>query len=112
MQHRLHILKQQINYLECNNNSATQEQKEQERRSTFVSSLFGVATKGDLQIARNEIKKSQGMMKFLLSHESAFTKNIESLMKGEESLSERNQELSELLYKQMKEATLASTTYQ
>ena len=88
MQHRLHILKQQINYLECNNNSATQEQKEQERRSTFVSSLFGVATKGDLQIARNEIKKSQGMMKFLLSHESAFTKNIESLMKGEESLSE------------------------
>ncbi len=46
-------------------------------------------------------------MKFLLSHESAFTKNIESLMKGEESLSERNQDLSELLYKQMKKATLA-----
>ena len=48
-------------------------------------------------------------MAFLLSHESAFTKNIESLMKGEESLSERNQELSELLYEQMKEATLALT---
>lgn len=106
MQHRLHILKQQINYLQCDNNSVTQEQNERERRSTFVSSLFGVATAGDLQIARNEIKRTQGMMTFLLTHESAFTKNIESLMEGEESLSERNQELSELLYKQMKEATL------
>ena len=56
MQHRLRILKQQINYLQCDNKSVTQEQNEQARRSTFVSSLFGVAT--DLQIAKGEIKKT------------------------------------------------------
>ena len=106
MQHRLHILKQQINYLQCDNKSVTQEQNEPARRSTFVSSLFGVATEGNLQTARNKIKRTQGKMTFLLSHESSFTKNIESLMEGKESLSKRNQELSELLYKQMKEATL------
>ena len=106
MQHRLRILKQQIFYLQCDNKSVTQEQNERARRSTFVSSLFGVATEGDLQIAKGEIKKTQQMMSFLISHESSFTRNIESLMEGEESLSERNQELSGLLYKQMKEATL------
>ena len=77
-------------------------QNERARRSTFFSSLFGVATDGDLQIANNEIKRTQGMMTFLLSHKSAFPKNIESLMEGEESLSARNQELSGLLYKQIR----------
>ena len=106
MQHRLRILKQQINYLQCDNKSVTQEQNKRARRSTFVSSLFGVATEGDLQIAKGKIKRTQQMMSFLISHESSFTRNIESLIEGEESLSERNQELSGLLYKQMKEATL------
>ena len=46
------------------------------------------------------------MMTFLLSRESAFTKNINSLMEGEESLSEQKQKLSGLLYKQMKLRTL------
>jgi len=106
MRHRLAVLKQQINYLQCDQKSVTQEEDERARRSTFVSSLFGIATAGDLQIAKNEIKKTQNMMNFLLSHESAFAKNIETLMEGEESLSIRNQELSERLYRQMKETTL------
>ena len=78
MQHRLQILKQKIDYLKCVNKSLTQEHNEKLRRSIFVSLLFGVATEGDLLKVNNEIKRTQGMMTFLLSLEASFTKYLKS----------------------------------
>ena len=45
-------------------------------------------------------------MTFLLLHKTAFTKDLESLMEGEERLSVRTQEISDILCQQMKESTL------
>ena len=79
MQHILQMLKQQINQLKCDNKSSTSVHIAKTRRSTFVSSLFGIATEGDLNMAKNEIKRTQSMVTFLLSHETAFTRDLESL---------------------------------
>ena len=59
-------------------------------------------------MAKNEIKRTQSMMTFLLFHKTAvaFTKDLESLMEGEERLSVRTQEISDILWQQMKESTL------
>ena len=56
IQHRLQILKQQIDQLKCHNKSSTLEHNSRTKRSTFVSSFFSIATEGDLNMAKNEIK--------------------------------------------------------
>ena len=48
-------------------------------------------------MAKYEIKRTKSMRTFLLSHETVFTRDLESLMESEERLRERTQEISRIL---------------